>query len=975
MTFRTTLITAFLSILILTNPIARADSHTQQYRQWTQEMKSAERGPFKRLRWFCADGSVHPPKPYPCTNRGGGVQHGEWSKQTKTLREQGYLVANTLAGIDKKKARKLAADADFNDRYNQILIEKFLMNTDGGWILRKGQFYRGAVQEEDERKGARALLVAMLEQPQWYGYRYAAIRLGAAMLPHGTGNASVQKVRELAASLSDRDKGFKSLRVKIHGTPDAGDALMVRQYAASKGKKELQPEYQRLAEEINKVYAAPPLVDALNAAADEFTRGPWLQILLRDAARDYASTDSAQNRFAVSARLLADMRDAMQRIHAASARLTLIDVSLAVEAENFRAATELLGQQASASRKQQFSWLSSALDAGYGTGLINPRLRAQATEMLQSNDSKQISLQRYMDALNYLDRAPGWATQTLRMQFYDSMQKLAEIEPMSMLFIQDELRGSPLLVFSKVLNTLSQDANQLAGVKHKVFGEDIGSGFNALNPGLARGILYTAANLEDIKNFDTGGIYVLPETISDLPPLSGIITAGEGNPLSHVQLLARNLGIPNVTIDEQLIPKLKAYDGQLVVLAVSPNGLVELSLNDARWDKLFKQQGEQNVVIRPDLEKLDISVREFIDLKDLRASDSGRIVGPKAAKLGELRSHFPEKVSPGVGIPFGVFRETVLDQPYQNSNNSVYDWMVEEYAKIRAMPAGSGQRKDYAEAFRAELYQLILDAPLDDKFQAALRKAMQKAFGDLDNIGVFVRSDTNVEDLPGFTGAGLNLTLPNVIGFDNVVSAINRVWASPFTQRAFAWRQSHMDQPQYVYPAVLLLQSVPNDKSGVLVTEDIDSGARNIVSVAVNEGVGGAVDGQSAESLRINIDTGKVTVLATATAPWKRLPSKNGGIVKLPTSGDWAVLKPDEIRQIIEFAKQLPKRFPSITDDQGNSAPADVEFGFLDGKMHLFQLRPFLQSRAAQSNRYLMGMDNALQGKLDKKVNLEGIPK
>ena len=57
-----------------------------------------------------------------------------------------------------------------------------------------------------------------------------------------------------------------------------------------------------------------------------------------------------------------------------------------------------------------------------------------------------------------------------------------------------------------------------------------------------------------------------------------------------------------------------------------------------------------------------------------------------------------------------------------------------------------------------------------------------------------MRSDTNVEDLAGFTGAGLNLTLPNVVGFDNLVRAISQVWASPFTARAFAWRQSHIDQ-------------------------------------------------------------------------------------------------------------------------------------------------------------------------------------
>lgn len=974
MAFRSIIVATFLAgLLVASFPVNSAEADT--YLRWIENMKTAERGPFSRIRWFCEDGSILPPKAYACGSHGGGVQHGEWSEQTKTLRAEGYYIANTLAGLDHEAAAGLVDDKDFNDRFNQLLIEKFLMNVDAGWIFRKGQFYRGAVQEEDERKGSRTLLLAMLTREEWYGNRYAAARIGARLLAHGRDTASVQKVRQMAASLSDRDSGFKQLRAKIHGAPDAGDAIRVKEYAAAKGKDKLQAEYQALVTEINRVYAARPLAEVLNTAADQFTKGPWLQKMLRDSATGYSSSNSPENHYLVTADLLAGIRDAMPRIISTGVRLQLIDISLAVEAENFKAATDLLKTRAKANRKRQLSWLSAAINAAYGTGQINPRLRQQANKVFASPTAKSISLQQYLENLKYLARAPGWATQGLRYQFYESMQKLAEIEPLAMRFIQDQLRGSPLLAYSQILNGLSQDANAIAGVKHRVFGEDIGTGFHALNPGLARGRLYTHADLEDIGHFDTHGIYLLPETISDLPPLAGIITAGEGNPLSHVQLLARNLGIPNVTIDESLIAKLKQREGEMVVLAVSPSGLVEISADNHQWQELFEQNKNQNVIIRPDLEKLDISVREFIDLDDLRAADSGRIVGPKAAKLGELRSHFPDMVSPGVGIPFGVFRETVLDKSYKNSSASVYEWMVGEYGKIRVMPAESQQKKDYAEAFRAELYDLILNAPLDKKFQVSLRKAMQKAFGNLDNIGVFVRSDTNVEDLPGFTGAGLNLTLPNVIGFDDVVKAINKVWASPFTRRAFAWRQSHMEEPQYVYPAVLLLQSVANDKSGVMVTEDIDTGNRQIISVAVNEGVGGAVDGQSAESLRINVNNGSVKVLATATAPWYRLPGASGGVLKLPASGGWTVLQPAEIEQMIQFTKDLPKRFPAITDDQGNSAPADVEFGFLDGKMHLFQLRPFLQSREAQGNAYLINMDKALQGHMQRKVNLTEIPK
>jgi hypothetical protein len=513
-------------------------------------------------------------------------------------------------------------------------------------------------------------------------------------------------------------------------------------------------------------------------------------------------------------------------------------------------------------------------------------------------------------------------------------------------------------------------------VRHKLFGREVGVGFRALNPGLARGVLHADPSLDEHAAFVANGIYLLPETIADLPPVAGIMTAGEGNPLSHIQLLARNLGIPNVGVDEALLGEIRQHDGEQVVLAVSPAGLVELSAAGPRWETVFgENKVERGAVIRPDLDKLDLGVRKILSLDELRAGDSGRTVGPKAAKLGELRHQYPDAVAPGVAIPFGVFREQVLDKPYGDSGKTVFEWMVDEYGRQQRLPENSPQRQGMAEAFRAELYDLIVATRLDAGFREQLRQALQVAFGPGEDYGVFIRSDTNVEDLPGFTGAGLNLTLPNVTGFDAIVDGIPRVWASPFTVRAFAWRQSHMEHPEHVYPAVLLLRSVPNEKSGVLVTQDIDTGNRAVLSVAVNEGVGGAVDGQSAESLRIDTRDGSVRVLAMATAPWRRMPAPGGGVVKLPVSGNDSVLQPDEIRQLITLARELPQRFPAITDDAGNPAPADIEFGFLDGRLQLFQLRPFLESRQARGSSYLNQMDQALAGSLDASINLLEVPK
>ena len=945
--------------------------NVQQYRQWVLDMKTAARGPFARLRWFCNDGRVLPPKPYAC-GESGGHQHGEWSEHTRELRDNGYRIANLLAGANGKA---LIAEPDFPGDYNQMLIEKYLVAVDNGWILRRAMFYRGAIQKEDEQAGGRNLLLAMSDDPGWIGLRYPALRIGARLLPHGEETASVQKVRQLSASLSDQDEGFMQLRSKIHGTPDATDARRVRDYAEGVTDPAMKAQYLELAGEIDDIYRAEPLARVLETSAGKYSAAPWLQQLLRDAATALSRDPAASNRYTTTATLLADLRDAIPRIKSATARLDMLDLGLVVEAENFRASVELRELIPRTTREQQVEWLHSAIVAAYGTGAINQRGRRELEKSLSALQDRDVTLDTWLGVLGYLGRVPDWGTQGLRFQFYESMQKLAEIEPLALRFIQDQLRGSPLLFFSQLLDNLQRDANRLTGVRHKLFGKEIGVGFRVLNPGLARGTLHARPHLRQLDSFSPEGIYLLPETISDLPPVAGIMTAGEGNPLSHVQLLARNLGIPNVGVDQNLTGIIQEHDGEAVVMAVSPNGLVELARDGERWNAVFGEtSSSQDVVIRPDMEKLDLGRVDFINLDDLRAGDSGRTVGPKAAKLGELRHHYPDAVSPGLAIPFGVFREVVLEQPYRDSGQTVFEWMVAQYRHIEQQPAGSTERHETTEHFRAELYDLIAQSRMDEQFQQRLRSAMEGAFGALDSVGVFIRSDTNVEDLPGFTGAGLNLTLPNVVGFDNVVNGIADVWASPFTARAFAWRQSHMEAPEHVYPAVLLLKSVPNDKSGVLVTQDIDSGDTGVLSVAVNEGVGGAVDGQSAESLRIDTRDGSVRLLAMATAPWRRNPAAGGGIEKLPVSGHESVLQPAEIEQLIRFARELPERFPPITDEQGNPAPADVEFGFLNGELQLFQLRPFLESRRAQGTDYLAGMDAARQDDLNRTVNMQEIP-
>jgi hypothetical protein len=167
---------------------------------------------------------------------------------------------------------------------------------------------------------------------------------------------------------------------------------------------------------------------------------------------------------------------------------------------------------------------------------------------------------------------------------------------------------------------------------------------------------------------------------------------------------------------------------------------------------------------------------------------------------------------------------------------------------------------------------------------------------------------------------------------------------------------------------------VPVNKSGVMITHDVDTGDPAWLSVAVNEGIGGVVDGQAAESLRINRNSGEIRLMAQATTPRKRIPNSEGGIDKVPASGADRVLQPAEAQQLLQLARDLPTRFPPIVDAQGRGTAADIEFGFLEGKLALFQIRPFLESHAARSNQYLKDLDAAMDSDSMSVVDLSVTP-
>jgi hypothetical protein len=956
-----------LFVLLLLCPALAAPAGLPEptvLRGWIEDMKTTPRGPFIAIRWFCKDGSVLPPRtPNGCDGHRGGYQHGLWSDPVTRLRAAGYYIANILADPDAAvhRARPLEADA-----LAQVLIEQFLLSADDGWILRRARYYRGAFQAEDDAEEARALLGRLASQTDWATRGFLPLRTAARLLPHREDARSWSTLRDQALALAERDPRFMEIRVKIHNRPEPADAARVRDYAAGIRDEGLKARYTRLAADMDRLYAPAALVPAIERLQKQAGGNPDLDRELAAAAAELAGREPLA-RFRATAALMSALRAHFARLPA-RLRVEALDLGIAAEAEHVSQATHLRGQLPGASRRERIAWLRASAEAVYGAGLISRRELEGLGRSFAALDQEPVRVADYLAELDYLERVPGWCDAWMRLHFGAAMDKLAGIEPLAARFDQEQLRAGPAFFYSVLIDGLLGDAQRIAGLERELFGTRVASGLRALNPGLARGRLYAGPRH---GAFAPDGIYLLPETTADLPPVAGILTAGHGNPLSHVQLLARNLGIPNVAIAEELLPRLRAQDGRTVVLAVSARGAVRLTTDPGALAAGPAEAAGPSLLIEPDLHKLDLAGRELIPLSRLRASDSGRRVGPKAAKLGELYAHYPESGTVGLAIPFGVFRE-ILDRPLAGTGSSAFEWMVGEYRRIAGL-AGAA-RREATERLRARMESYVRESEPGAAFRGRLRVAMETVFGRGEGYGVFVRSDTNVEDLPGFTGAGLNLTLPNVVGFAAVARALSEVWASPYSARAYGWRQARMGEPEHVYTAVLLLKSVPSEKSGVLVTADVDTGDPGWLSVAVNEGVGGAVDGQAAESLRIHRASGAVRLLSSATAPEKRVLLPKGGVGMVAASGAEAVLSPSEIQALRDLAADLPKRFPPIVDAEGRPAPADIEFGFVKGRLVLFQIRPFLESAKARHHAYLQGLDQALAGAGEERVEMGAIP-
>jgi hypothetical protein len=411
-----------------------------ELRTWIDGFKVAPRGPFERIRWFCKDGSVMPPKAYACKNHGGGIQHGEWNQRAKSLRAGGFSVANVLASVDPNQF--VGGNAD-RFTLQQILIERSLIAYDDGWIFRGARSYRGAFQIEDEEAGSLALVHAMLRDSAWLKpTRFLLLRETVRALPLLADERLAADVRQRALEIAGKDKAFTPLRAKIHNLPDAGDAAKVRAYAKSKGQAGLRGDYERLAKDIDALFSGSGNAALTLALAPRVASVTGLSNSLRELGRKLQEESDPATRLAIAGRLMGLLRKYLPEIRDPDVASEALQLSVALERDGNRAGAAVRSGVSSVSRSRRLELLDQTAEALYGAGLLT---------LDQLSDVKQA---RKSEDLGVLAKPPAWAEQALDAAFTKAVAHLARIEPKAHDFTAERLNGSLVPFYRSVVDSL-----------------------------------------------------------------------------------------------------------------------------------------------------------------------------------------------------------------------------------------------------------------------------------------------------------------------------------------------------------------------------------------------------------------------------------------------------------------------------------------------------------------------------------------
>lgn len=341
--------------------------------------------------------------------------------------------------------------------------------------------------------------------------------------------------------------------------------------------------------------------------------------------------------------------------------------------------------------------------------------------------------------------------------------------------------------------------------------------YQPLNPGQAMGRLrFAKAEELDTVHLSFEDIVVLDLAPNDISVVQGLITEEFQTPLSHLNVLSRNRGTPNMGLRNAMNdPVLRSFEGRVVQLTV---GALSWSIEEvaATEAQAFWDAHKPAPVTLP---AMDLGRTDLVDIAD---------VTPDPGEGETLREAIVKAVLAfgGKAAQYSVLAKTTGVPTLKAFAVPVfyYDQFMREngfYARLDALLADPQFNADSAvrDARLADFRAAMLKAPVDEAFQAALKT---KLAADYPGQTLRFRTSTNSEDLDGFPCAGCYEShTGDPARWDDVLDAIRKTFASAWLFRTFEERNYYGVDHHSVGMALLVHRNFPDEEAnGVAITNN-----------------------------------------------------------------------------------------------------------------------------------------------------------
>ncbi len=443
----------------------------------------------------------------------------------------------------------------------------------------------------------------------------------------------------------------------------------------------------------------------------------------------------------------------------------------------------------------------------------------------------------------------------------------------------------------------------------------------ALNTGTAVGRIHIIDKLDDTVEIGDNEILVLKELPISLPPVRGVIVAQASSPLSHINILAKGWNIPNVYIKDadKLFREYNTFVYKLDASLTSYD-LTRASTDDVR--SVFRSPDEQ-------VPPVDLGVVKLTGLREMRKKDSIAF-GSKSANLGEmLHAKVPNIIVPdGFSVPFFWYKAFMKENGL--------DKKLDELLDNNDFVHNPRYRRQKLEEFRTS----IQAGKFDDELR---RQIIKKWKVQLGSRPVFIRSSSNSEDLPNFSGAGLYSSKANVRDEEKLIEAVKYVWSSLWNFAGYEARVRNYVSQTDVYMSALVQIGIDMNKGGVMITKDpFDDQNLNSVYISAVCGHNSKVVDNSGipEQILFNPKSNSVVVLTLSDQTNSLAFDENGD---LKETADKCANAQKRVLTNLQ-ARTLAKTAITIRGVFGKKEQ-DIEWGIMNGRVYVVQARPYIDKK------------------------------